>query len=77
MDGDSIGLMDGRVTCSCWQIEGGDTYDNKLLDSYLVLIERLSVRIGRRSMPLDRLQDVHHTKQIKPDAYKVRWWTTW
>jgi hypothetical protein len=38
MDGGSIGLMDGRVTCSCWQIEGADTYDDKLFDSSLALM---------------------------------------
>ena len=77
MDGGSIGLMDGRATCSCWQIEGADTYDDKLLDSSLALMERLTVRIRWRSTPLDRLQVVRHTKQIKPNAYKVLWWTTW
>lgn len=30
MDGGSIGLMDGRVTCSSWQIKGAYTYDDKL-----------------------------------------------
>src|SRR5271168_2004339 len=33
MDDGSIGLMDGRVTCSCWQIKGAYTYDDKLFHS--------------------------------------------
>jgi hypothetical protein len=68
--------MDGRVTCSYWQIEGADTYDDKLFDSSLALMERLTVRIRWRSTPLDRLRVVRHTEQIKPNTYKVLWWTT-
>jgi hypothetical protein len=65
MDDGSIGLMDGRVTCLCWQIKGAYTCDDKLFHSPLALMERLTVRSGWRSTLLDLLQVMPHTKQIK------------